>query len=138
MKQILILAALAALDGCGTFERADPSARSARASYTFGNIQADHGSTVNVTIGDGAMAAADGDGAVSQPTTTTTSVPTTFQTPAALDPVSMGISAIATLAGKGIDAYTATQQATAATAKPECTGGSCSEPTQCSGGACSD
>lgn len=141
MKKLMLVVALAALSGCGTFERADPSARSARAAYTFGNIQADNGSTVNVTIGDGAMAAADGDGSVSQPTTTTTSVPTTFQTPVAMDPVSMGISAIATLAGKGIDAYTARQNATAATgaaatAKPECTGGACTPSAQCPDGAC--
>ena len=138
MKKLILVVALAALGGCGTLERDDPSARSARSSYTFGNIQADNGSTVTITLGDGALAAADGDGAITQPSTTTTSVPTMFQTPAALDPVSMGISAIATLAGKGIDAYAAKQQATAAMAKPDCSGGSCAEPNQCSGGACSE
>lgn len=119
MKKLITVMALIAVAGCGTFERADPSARSARASYTFGNIQATGSSTIRIVLGDGAMAAADGDGTISQPTTTTTSVPTTFQTPAALDPVSLGIQAIANLAGKGIDAYAANQQAKAAAQKTE-------------------
>ena len=118
MKKIITVAALLAVCGCGTFERADPAARSARASYTFGPIQADNGSTVYINLGDGAMAAADGDGTISQPITTTTSNPTTFQTPAAMDPISLGIQAIAGLAGKGIDAY-ANVKAKAAAPKTE-------------------
>lgn len=135
-KMLVVVAALIAVAGCGTFERADPSARSARSSYTFGNIQADNGSTVKITLGDGAMAAADGDGAVSQPTTTTTSVPTSFQT-GGLDPVSLGISAIANLAGKGIDAYAARQKAQAAN-DANCPNGNCSEAADCPNGNCSE
>lgn len=124
MKKLIVIAAAAALSGCGTLERVDPAARSARASYTFGNIQADNGSTVKITLGDGAMAAADGDGAVSQPTTTTTSVPTTWQT-GGLDPVTCGISAIANLASKGIDAYAANPKAAATPKVADCPDGGC-------------
>ena len=128
MKYVILLTAVAALAGCGTFERADPAARSARASYTFGNIQVDNGSTLTINLGDGALAAADGDGGISQPTTTTTSVPTTFSVPAAMDPVSAGIQAVTTLASKGIDAYARThgaQQSAPSAPSAGCQGGAC-------------
>ena len=128
MRKVIILTAIVTLAGCGTFERADPSARSAKADYVFGNIQLDNGSSLTINLGDGAMAAADGEGAITQPTTTTTSVPTTFQTPAAIDPVTAGIQAVTSLASKGIDVYAARQQQ-AASAKPQdCTDGQCGEP----------
>lgn len=139
MKYVILLTTVATLAGCGTFERADPAARSARASYTFGNIQVDNGSTLTINLGDGAMAAADGDGGISQPTTTTTSVPTTFSVPAAMDPVSAGIQAVTTLASKGIDSYTQThrmQQSAPSAPSAGCQGGQCSETPGCPGGAC--
>lgn len=139
LKRGLALLALAVVAGCGTFERADPAARSARAQYTFGNIQVDNGSSLTINLGDGALAAADGDGGISQPTTTTTSVPTTFSVPAAMDPVSAGIQAVTTLASKGIDAYAQThgaQQSAPSVPSAGCQGGQCSETPNCPGGAC--
>lgn len=136
MKKLICIAALAALTGCA-FDRADPSARSARTTYGAITVTVSGGSNCTVTLGDGAMAAADGDGTVSQPTTMTTSQSPTFQTPAGLDPVSVGINAIATIASKGIDAYTATKvsKSNAAAGKDDCPGGNCSE---CTDGSCQD
>lgn len=135
LKRGLALLALAVVAGCGTLERADPAARSARAQYTFGAISATGGSTIRISLGDGAMAAADGDGGISQPTTTTTSVPTSFSVPTAMDPVSLaiqqGINAVTTLAGKGIDAYAQThrthrtQQSAPSAPSAGCQGGAC-------------
>lgn len=139
LKRGFALLALAVVAGCGTFERADPAARSARAQYTFGAISATGGSTIRINLGDGAMAAADGDGGISQPTTTTTSVPTSFSVPTAMDPVSAGIQAVTTLASKGIDSYTQTHrtQQSAPSAPPAgCQGGQCGETPGCPGGAC--
>lgn len=143
LKRGLALLALAVVAGCGTFERADPAARSARAQYTFGAISATGGSTIRIDLGDGALAAADGDGGISQPTTTTTSVPTSFSVPTAIDPVSLaiqqGINAVTTLAGKGIDAYAQThgaQQSAPSAPSAGCQGGQCGETPNCPGGAC--
>ena len=143
MKYVILLTTVATLAGCGTFERADPAARSARAQYTFGAISATGGSTIRINLGDGALAAADGDGGISQPTTTTTSVPTSFSLPAAMDPVSLaiqqGINAVTTLAGKGIDAYAqthSTQQSAPNAASTGGQNGQGGEPPSCPGGAC--
>lgn len=139
MKYVILLTTGATLAGCGTLERADPAARSARAQYTFGAISATGGSTIRINLGDGALAAADGDGGISQPTTTTTSVPTTFSVPAAMDPVSAGIQAVTTLASKGIDSYTKThmvQQSAPSTPSAGCQNGQCGETPGCPGGAC--
>ena len=128
LKRGLALLALAVVAGCGTFERADPAARSARAQYTFGAISATGGSTIRISLGDGALAAADGDGGISQPTTTTTSVPTTFSVPAAMDPVSLAIQQGGRIIEKGLTVW-GSRPATQGAAAP-CT--DCAEPQQTS------
>lgn len=135
MKYALLLA-LAALAGCGT---TDPAARSARAQYTFGDIHADNGSKITINLGDGAMAAADGDGSISQPTTRTTSVPITFSVPSTVTPWAAGIEAVTTLATRGMDTYAqthGTQQNASNAPSTGCENGQCGEAATCPGGAC--
>lgn len=154
LKTLFAMLAAMALAGCGTFERADPAARSARATYgAISVVVSGSNSTCNLRIGDGAMAAADGNGDVSQPTTTTTTVSPQFETMPYGDPISIGIQAIAGLAGKGIDAYAARVKQNASGAKQtgesaDCADGNCGDcggsncgsscvvPPTCDGGAC--
>jgi hypothetical protein len=145
----LLIALSWGVAGCAfDLPTADPAARSARAAYGDLTINASEGSTVNITLGDGALAAADGDGEVSQPTTMTTTQSPSFsmQFPAGMDPLSAGINGIVSLTSKGMDVYAAKAAREAAivnaagaagAAKPECTGSSCSDK-PCTGSACSD
>ena len=145
MKKFLIACAVAALlSGCGSIDRADPSARSARATYGAITITVTDSSTCNFTLGDGALAAADGNGGISQPSTMTTTVSPQFTTPAGFDPVSMGINGIVTLAGNGIDLYGVKLQADAAKQNQQqnqngaCPDGNCGDCSDGSCGPCAD
>ena len=143
----LVLAALAlALGGCA-FERADPAARSNRANYTI-TVTATGGSTATAYISDGLMATADGAGAITQPSTQTTTQSPEFAGGA--DPISAGIRAIGSVATAGINAYTASKSGAAKTAPdlpaptaaPEATGDDCADGScdydagDCTGDAC--
>ena len=128
MSKAYLLAALAlacALGGGCSLERADPAARSNRATYTITVSRCDN-STVTAYVTDGLMATADGEGAITQPSTQTTRQDPEF---AGADPVTAGINAAAHLGGKAIDAY--------AGAKGDGSGGECSGG-ECSGGECAD
>lgn len=129
-----LVALLAFVSGCA-LERADPAARSNRATYTI-SVVAREGSTATAYITDGLMASADGAGAVKQPSTLTTTQSPELTVPG--DAVSAGIQAASHLVGKGIDAYTASKQASAAQAsaaakcaKGACTDGSCVDCKDC-------
>lgn len=140
MKNIIIpTIALLVVAGCA-FDRADPAARSAKSTYgDISIVVSGNNSTANLTIGDGAMAAADGNGGISQPTTMTTTQSPQFSTPAGLDPISAGIQAVSYLAGKGIDAYTATHgggSSNTTSTTQGCEGGNCSPETACPDGNC--
>lgn len=136
MRKILVLAAAAALAGCGSLDRADPSARSARTTYGAITVTATDNSTCTVTLGDGALAAADGDGGISQPSTMTTTQNPSLTMPG--DLVTAGISGITSLVGKGIDAYAArgTSAAKTSTVTAECPDGNCT--IECANGECQD
>ena len=105
--QILLLAALlvacCVAGGC-SLERADPAARSNRATYTI-SVVAHEGSNVNAYVADGLMATADGEGAITQPSTLTTEQSPDITVPG--DAVSAGIQAVGHVAGKAIDAHAA-------------------------------
>ena len=141
MSKAYLLAALAlacALGGGCSFERADPAARSNRATYTITVSRCDN-STVTAYVRDGLMATADGEGAITQPSTQTTRQDPEF---AGADPVTAGINAAAHLGGKAIDAY-AGKSSDAKSAKGdgsggECGTGECSDGACCTGGECSD
>ena len=129
---VLLLAACCIVGGC-SLERADPAARSNRATYTI-SVVAREGSTAYATISDGLMATADGEGAITQPSTLTTEQSPDITVPG--DAVSAGIQVAGKLAGKLIDAKAgkASQPATADAACPDgncapgaCTDGSCEE-----------
>ena len=67
---LVALLCVGLMGGCA-LERADPAARSNRATYTIG-VGAEGGSTATAYISDGLMATADGEGAITQPATLTT------------------------------------------------------------------
>lgn len=121
--------------GCA-MERADPAARSNRATYTI-SIVAKDGSTATAYIADGLMATADGEGAVSQPSTLTTEQSPDITVPG--DAVSAGIQAVGHVVGKGIDAYAASKQnATGDCKTGDCKTGNCTDGncTDCTDGSC--
>ena len=107
LMRVMFLVALFAicycLAGCA-LERADPAARSNRATYTI-SVVAEGGSTATAYITDGLMATADGEGAITQPATLTTEQSPDVTVPG--DAVTAGIQAIGHVTGKAIDAYTA-------------------------------
>lgn len=104
MKALPVLSVLLVLLAGCALERADPAARSNRTTYGAISLVAsgDH-STVTLTIGDGTIASADGEGAITQPATLTTEQSPDVTVPG--DAVSAGIQAIGHVAGKAIDAY---------------------------------
>ena len=131
----LVLAASFLLGGC-SLERADPAARSNRATYTI-SVVAREGSTATAYITDGLMATADGEGAITQPSTLTTEQSPDITVPG--DAVSAGIQAVGHVAGKIIDAKAAKADAAAPAAKATaaCPDGNCSEPA-CPDGNCGE
>lgn len=100
---LVALLCVGLLGGCA-LERADPAARSNRATYTI-SVVAEGGSTATAYISDGLMATADGEGAITQPATLTTEQSPDVTVPG--DAVSAGIQAIGHVTGKAIDAYAA-------------------------------
>ena len=126
------------LAGCA-LARADPAARSNRATYTI-SVVAEGGSTATAYISDGLMATADGEGAITQPATLTTEQSPDVTVPG--DAVTAGIQAIGHVTGKAIDAYAAKQgtgngeRGTACT-DGNCTTGACTDG-NCEAGACAD
>lgn len=129
----LVLAASFLLGGC-SLERADPAARSNRATYTI-SVVAHEGSTAYATISDGLMATADGEGAIKQPSTLTTEQSPDITVPG--DAVSAGIQAVGHVAGKIIDAKAGKQATQAASASQACPGGNCA-PGACADGSCEE
>ncbi len=132
--KIATIAAALALAICGggcALERADPAARSNRATYTITVSRCDN-STVTAYVTDGIMATADGEGAITQPSTQTTRQDPEF---AGADPVTAGINAADHLGGKAIDAYAG--KSSDAKSGGECSGGECSGG-ECADGSCSD
>ena len=129
----LVLAASFLLGGC-SLERADPAARSNRATYTI-SVVAHEGSTAYATISDGLMATADGEGAITQPSTLTTTQSPEITVPG--DAVSAGIQAVDHVAGKIIDAKAGKQATQAAQASQACPGGNCA-PGVCADGSCEE
>ena len=102
---LLIVAGLIA--GCA-LERADPAARSNRATYTI-SVVAEGGSTATAYISDGLMATADGEGAITQPARQSAEQSPEVTVPG--DAVTAGIQAVGHVVGKGIDAVAASQAA---------------------------
>ena len=131
----LVLAASFILSGCA-LERADPAARSNRATYTI-SVVAREGSTATAYITDGLMATADGEGAITQPSTLTTEQSPDITVPG--DAVSAGIQVAGKLAGKLIDAKTGTasQTSQASQSSQACPGGNCA-PGACTDGSCKE
>ncbi len=123
----LVLAASFLLGGCA-LERADPAARSNRAVYTITVTAHGDSSTASAYITDGLMATADGEGAITQPSTLTTEQSPDITVPG--DAVSAGIQAVDHVAGKIVDAKAAKAAAAAPAAKATaaCPHGNCSEP----------
>lgn len=137
IASVLLTALAAALlaTGCA-LERADPAARSNRTTYgAISLVASGDGATVSLTIGDGTIASADGEGAITQPSTLTTEQSPDVTVPG--DAVSAIASGVAHLGGKAIDAYTASAQNSKDCADGVCSEGACSEGV-CSEGACSD
>ena len=130
---VLLLAACCIVGGC-SLERADPAARSNRATYTI-SVVAHAGSTAYATICDGLMATADGEGAITQPSTLTTEQSPDITVPG--DAVSAGIQAVGHVAGKIIDAKAGKQATQAAQASQACPGGNCA-PGACADGSCEE
>lgn len=117
-----------AASGCA-MERADPAARSNRATYTI-TVNAAGGSTVTAYVADGLMATADGEGAITQPSTLTTTQSPEITVPG--DAVSAGIQAAGHVVGKIVDAKAAKAADCPSGASPEagcgnggCQGGGC-------------
>lgn len=129
IKSRIAVALLAALFGVGlsgcALERADPAARSNRATYTITVTAHGEGSTAYATISDGLMATADGEGAVTQPATLTTTQNPELAVPG--DALSAGIQAAGHVAGKAIDAFAASAGGAARPAGESCPDGDCSE-----------
>ncbi len=132
----LALAAIFLLGGCA-LERADPAARSNRAVYTITVTAHGDSSTASAYISDGLMATADGEGAITQPSTLTTEQSPDITVPG--DAVSAGIQAVGHVAGKIIDAKagTASQTSQASQASQVCPGGNCA-PGVCADGSCGE
>ena len=126
---LMALAIVVALIGGGcALERSDPAARSNRATYTL-TVNASEGSTVTAYVTDGLLATADGEGAITQPSTQTTTQSPEF---AGADPISAGIAAVSNLGGKAIDAYAAKGAGDdAKTAAGGCEGGDCGDCPDC-------
>ena len=105
------------LSGCA-MERADPAARSARATYgAITLVASGAGAKASLTIGDGAFTAADGEGNVTQPSTqTATQNPDLSGAAGGLSPIGAGIAAATQIGGKLIDA---TKEVKAAKANAE-------------------
>jgi len=104
-----VLTAAYLLSGCA-MERADPDARSNRATYTI-SVVAREGSSATAYIQDGLMATADGEGAITQPSTLTTEQSPDITVPG--DALTAGIQTVGSLAGRAIDAHAARSQAAA-------------------------
>ena len=129
----LVLAVGCLLGGC-SLERADPAARSNRATYTI-SVIAREGSTATAYITDGLMATADGEGAITQPSTLTTEQSPDITVPG--DAVSAGIQAVGHVAGKIIDAKAGKQASQPASASQACPDGNCA-PGVCADGSCEE
>ena len=131
---VLVLAVGCLLGGC-SLERADPAARSNRAVYTITVTAHGDSSTASAYISDGLMATADGEGAITQPSTLTTEQSPDITVPG--DAVSAGIQAVGHVAGKIIDAKAGKQATQAASASQACPGGNCA-PGACADGSCEE
>ena len=105
----LVILCICALTGCA-LERADPAAKSARATYgAVSIVVSGDNSTATISLGDGAFTAADGDGDVKQDSTLTTRQDADMSGPvAAANPITAGINAVANVATAGINAYVQT------------------------------
>ena len=133
----------AMLSGCGSLERGESAAKAARATYgAISLVASGDNSTCTLSMGDGALAAADGDGATEQKQSLATRQDPEF---AGGDPVTAGINAAAHLGGKAIDAYVGAKGdgsggecSGGECTGGECTGGECSDGECCTGGECSD
>lgn len=133
---ILLVLLTALLAGC-SFERADPAARSNRTTYgAISLVASGDGSSCSLTIGDGTIASADGEGAITQPARQSAEQSPDITVPG--DAVSAGISAVGHVAGKAIDAYAASKSSGASGTTGECADGSCSTGTDCADGSCTD
>ena len=125
---VALLSASAALFGGCALERADPAARSNRAIYTLTVTAHGDNSTATAYIADGLMATADGEGAITQPSTLTTEQSPDVTVPG--DALTAGIQAVGQVVGKGIDAYSASKSG-------DCKTGDCADG-KCTDGKCSD
>lgn len=130
---LTVLALMLSLCGCA-FERADPAARSNRAIYTITVTAHGDNSKASAYIKDGLMATADGEGAITQPSTQSAEQSPDVTVPG--DVVSAGIQAVGHVAGKAIDAYAAKQSKDAKAAEAvkdcaNCTDGSCEDCVKC-------
>ena len=96
--------------GCA-LERSDPAARSNRATITLSVIAHGDNSMATGYITDGLLATADGEGAITQPSTQTAEQSPDLTVPG--DALSAGITAAAHIGGKAIDAYSASKAASA-------------------------
>lgn len=141
LKGAAVIAMLLALCGCA-LERADPAARSNRTTYgAISVVVSGANSYCTLTIGDGTIASADGEGSITQPSTQTTEQSPDVTVPG--DVVSAGIQAVGHVAGKAIDAYSAKKAAEGKDCKDcaagkdckNCTTGEC---TDCADGECTD
>ena len=125
-----ILAAFAAMGvialvaGCA--EVADPAARSNRATYTITCTASGDGAQCSAYITDGLMATADGEGAITQPSTQTQKPSTEIS--GGMDPIAAGIGAATKLGVAAINA---------ASGGGDCKGGDCGEG-DCKGGDCGE
>ena len=81
------------------------------------------------------MATADGEGAITQPSTLTTEQSPDITVPG--DAVSAGIQAVGHVAGKIIDAKAGKQSSQPASASQACPGGNCA-PGACADGSCEE
>ena len=141
MKALPVLSVLLVLLAGCALERADPAARSNRTTYgAISLVASGDGSSCSLTIGDGTIASADGEGAITQPATLTTEQSPDVTVPG--DAVSAGIQAIGHVTGKAIDAYAAKASKAEAPSggeplqgEADCANGDC-EVDACPGGDC--